>query len=438
MTKQKLFIFMIDALCETDVEYMRTLKNFGWMLEHGALVKEMYPVYPSFTYPCHVSIMTGCYPDKHGIPHNEKVKPGVYPVPWYTHRAEIKKKLFAEYAKENGYSTCLINWPVSSGADVDVNFPMCIPLYYSGEDVRQFYNQNNAANQEIVDEYFWKYGYHLMGMNRMINGSLDTFTMSVAPDLIRDHGQPDVMFVKMCDLDSVRHKLGVVNETAKEQLRKHDYELGVLMESIRRYGDFEHTNFIVMGDHGQTDVPRTVNFNRVFQEYGLQKLDEDGKLLSWDAYCHSTGGSGWVELRDHDDPALYERVYKLLLDIRDNKPEYNLGYVFTKQEAKEKYHLAGLFDFVIEGREPVAFGFDPAAPLFTDTISGGDYKVSPGTHGGQPWLDHRTTFFACGPAFKEGVQIEKACLVDEAPTMAKILGFEMEDVDGHCLDALLK
>ena len=78
------------------------------------------------------------------------------------------------------------------------------------------------------------------------------------------------------------------------------------------------------------------------------------------------------------------------------------------------------------------------APLFTDTIPGGDYKVSPGTHGGQPWLDHRTTFFACGPAFREGVEIEKACLVDEAPTMAKILGFEMEDVDGRSLDELLK
>ena len=74
MSKPKLFVFMVDALCESDVAYMRTLKNFGWMLENGALVREMLPVYPSFTYPCHVSIMTGCYPEKHGIPHNEQVK----------------------------------------------------------------------------------------------------------------------------------------------------------------------------------------------------------------------------------------------------------------------------------------------------------------------------------------------------------------------------
>ena len=60
--KNKLFVFMIDALCECDIPYMRTLPNFGSILERGALVEEMLPVYPSFTYPCHVSIMTGCYP----------------------------------------------------------------------------------------------------------------------------------------------------------------------------------------------------------------------------------------------------------------------------------------------------------------------------------------------------------------------------------------
>lgn len=433
MAKQKLFVFMIDALCEIDVDYMRTLKNFGWMLENGALVKEMFPVYPSFTYPCHVSIMTGCYPDKHGIPHNEKVQAGVYPVEWYTSRSLVKKKFLAEYAKEKGYSTCLLNWPVSAGADVDINLPMCVPMGYDGDNVRQFYE--GVSSEEVLDRYFWKYGHLVRNINPMMCSSLDEFTNAVAPDIIRDYGQPDVMFVKMCDLDSVRHKLGVDNETAKKQLMKHDCELGVLMESIRRYGDFEHTNFVVMGDHGQTDVPRVLNFNRVFQEAGLQTLDENGKLASFDAYCHSTGGSGWVELRDPNDEALRERVYQLLLEAKESG-KYGLGYVFTKEEAKERFHLTGPFDFIIEGETPMSFSFDPAAPLFQETAPG-DYKTSPGSHGGLPWLDHRTTFFGCGPAFKKGAVVDKANLVDEAPTMAKILGIEMEDIDGHCLDELL-
>ena len=434
MEKNKLLVFMIDALCETDVAYMRTLKNFGWILENGALVREMLPVYPSFTYPCHVSIMTGCYPNKHGIPHNEQVKAGVHPVPWYSKRSMVKKKFFAEYAKEHGYSTCLINWPVSEGADVDINLPMCLPPRYRGDNPRMFYE--GSTSKEVLDRYFWKYGYLLCGCNKILNSSYDDFTNAVSPDIIRDYGQPDVMFVKMCDLDTVRHKLGVDNDSAKLQLQKHDCELGVLMESIRRYGDFEHTNFIIMGDHGQTDVERVLNFNRVLQEKGLQKLDQNGHLESFDAYCHSTGGCGWIELGNPADEELRQRVYRVLLEAK-NSGKYGLGYVFTKEEADERFHLTGPFDFIIEGEEPLSFGYDPAAPLFTKAAPG-DYKTAPGTHGGLPWRDHRTTFFACGPAFKKGAVIEQACLVDEAPTMAKILGFEMEDIDGKCLDDILR
>ena len=434
MEKNKLLVFMIDALCETDVAYMRTLKNFGWILENGALVREMLPVYPSFTYPCHVSIMTGCYPNKHGIPHNEQVKAGVHPVPWYSKRSMVKKKFLAEYAKEHGYSTCLINWPVSEGADVDINLPMCLPPRYRGDNPRMFYE--GSTSKEVLDRYFWKYGYLLCGCNKILNSSYDDFTNAVSPDIIRDYGQPDVMFVKMCDLDTVRHKLGVDNDSAKLQLQKHDCELGVLMESIRRYGDFEHTNFIIMGDHGQMDVERVLNFNRVLQEKGLQKLDENGHLESFDAYCHSTGGCGWIELSDPADEELRQKVYRVLLEAKDSG-KYGLGYVFTKEEADERFHLTGPFDFIIEGEEPLSFGYDPAAPLFTKAAPG-DYKTAPGTHGGLPWRDHRTTFFACGPAFKKSAVIEQACLVDEAPTMAKILGFEMEDIDGKCLDDILR
>ena len=196
------------------------------------------------------------------------------------------------------------------------------------------------------------------------------------------------------------------------------------------------TNFIVMGDHGQTDVPRVLNFNRVLEEQGLLRIGADGKLESFDAFCHSTGGSGWIELRDPQDDALRERVYRVLLEAKESG-KYGLGYVFTKQEAKEQFHLTGPFDFIIEGAEPMSFSYSLTAPLFTKTEPG-DYKTAPGSHGGLPWLDHRTAFFACGPAFEPGAVLEKASLVDEAPTMARILGFEMEDIDGSCMDALLR
>ena len=375
-------------------------------------------------------------PEKHGIPHNEQVKAGVHPVPWYISRKLVQKKFFAEYAKERGFSTCLVNWPVSAGADVDINLPMCVPMGYRGDNPRQFYE--GVSSPEVLDRYFWKYGYMLCGCNKVLNGSLDDFTNAVAPDIIRDYGQPDVMFVKMCDLDSVRHKLGVNSDTAKLQLEKHDRELGVLMESIRRYGDFENTNFIVMGDHGQTDGRRSSI------SIGFSKTPVCKDSMKTEGLRHLTHTAtppavpAGLNCATRTTKRLRERVYRLLLDIRESG-KYNIGYVFTKEEAREQFHLTGPFDFIIEGKEPMSFGYDPAAPLFTQTVPGGDYKTSPGTHGGLPWRDHRTTFFACGPArLKKGAVVEQARIVDEAPTMASIFGFEMEDIDGKCLDTLLK
>ena len=86
----------------------------------------------------------------------------------------------------------------------------------------------------------------------------------------------------------------------------------------------------------------------------------------------------------------------------------------------------------------MSFNFIPSDPLFLPSGTDGDYKTSRGTHGYLPFLKHKTAFFACGPAFRKGAELDRACLVDEAPTMARILGFEMEDVDGQCLEALLE
>ena len=55
-----------------------------------------------------------------------------------------------------------------------------------------------------------------------------------------------------------------------------------------------------------------------------------------------------------------------------------------------------------------------------------------------PFKDETTTFIACGPAIKQGVVVERRSMVDEAPTMAKMLGFEMPDIDGVTIEEILK
>ena len=220
--KRKLFVFLLDALCASDVEFIKTLPHMGRVIREGALIEHVEPIYPSFTYPCHCAIVTGNTVKGHGIPHNEKLEVENPHAPWYNQRSDIKCDTIFDYAHRAGLKTCSISWPVSGGADIDYNMPMIVPMHYTGYDPLQYLVGN--ATQELLDRYFWKYGRYIKGQDR----SLDLFTMALAPDIIRDYGQPDLMYVKMCDLDTKRHNYGVHGPQMEEQLRKHDEEFAVL------------------------------------------------------------------------------------------------------------------------------------------------------------------------------------------------------------------
>lgn len=432
METSKLVVFMLDALCTLDLEQIRTLPNMGAILERGSLIRHLEPIYPSLTYPCHVTIVTGNTAKGHGIPHNEKVTVENPRAPWYNQRSDILGDTIFDAARRAGKTTCALSWPVTGKADIDYNMPMIVPISYQGDDPYQFLVGN--ASQNLLDAYYWKYSRYLKGKDR----SLDLYTMALAPDIIRDFGQPDLMFIKMCDLDTVRHQNGIDNAHVKAQLKKHDDEFGVIVETIRRYGDYEKTTFVIIGDHGQADIRRTINMNLLLRDHGFLTTDSENRLVDYEAYCHSASMSGWIQLKNPDDAALREKVYRFLLTLKDD-PENPIGVVLTKEEAEAKYGLVGPLDFVVEGssNEPTAFDATLAgADLFTPYLKPGRY-YSVASHGYLPERDETTTFFAAGPGIKPGVTIERASLIHIAPTLAQLTGIELRDAEGEPLTQLL-
>lgn len=428
----KLLVFCIDALCTLDLEYMKTLPNFQKAFQKGSYVKHVEPVYPTLTYPCHCSILTGRTVKNHGVPHNEIVDVENPKAPWYSLRSQIKSRTLMDVAKQNGLKTCSLTWPVSGGADIDYNMPMIIPIDYQGDDPYQFYV--NYSTQEILDRYYWKYGHYLKGEGK----SLDEFTMHLALDIIEDYHQPDVMLVKMCDLDTVKHCEGIDNDLVKRQLRKHDREFGLILEAVKRFGNYENTNFVILGDHGQQDIKRHINFNLLLKEHGFIQTDENGTLVDWQAYCHSASMSGWIQLKNPNDEKLRKRVYDFLMEIKKD-PLYNIGYVFTKEEADEKFGLAfDKIDFVIEGKEPMSFDSTLSGKdLFEEYLKPG-WHHSLASHGYLPFRDETTAFIAFGKNVKEGVVIERSSMLNEAVTMAAMLGLEMDGTEGVQWKELIK
>ena len=214
-------------------------------------------------------------------------------------------------------------------------------------------------------------------------------------------------------------------------------KFGVLLESIRRYGDFEHTNFVILGDHGQQDITMDLNVNILLRDAGFIRCDEQGKLVDYDAYCHSVSMSAWIQLKDPNDKVMREKVYDFLKSLKDD-PKYNIGYLYTKEEADELFGLTGPLDFVIEGKEPMAFSSTlEGKDAFEKYLKPGQHR-SVASHGHLPWRDETTTFIAVGPNVAENVVIERSSMLNEAPTMAAMLGLQMENIDGHILEELIR
>jgi predicted AlkP superfamily pyrophosphatase or phosphodiesterase len=235
-------------------------------------------------------------------------------------------------------------------------------------------------------------------------------------------------------LDSVRHTDGVYHENTKLQLLKHDEELGILLESIRRYGDYENTNFVIMGDHGQTDIEAVLQFNELLKEKGFIRTDGKGNVVDCDCYAHSAALTTFIEIVNPDKE---QEIYHFLCSLKDD-PEIQLLYVLNKEEMKREYHVDGPFDYVIESKRNISFGDRlDVGEIWSKRIPG-EHKVGAATHGSRPERDENTMFIACGPSVKKGVYIETANMVDEAVTMAKMIGFDMENTDGRLLKEMLK
>ena len=60
-----------DALIYEDTATLEQLPVFGSIWKKAARVEQVRSIYPTLTYPCHTTMMTGCYPDRHGIVNNE-------------------------------------------------------------------------------------------------------------------------------------------------------------------------------------------------------------------------------------------------------------------------------------------------------------------------------------------------------------------------------
>ena len=64
-------VVSVDAMVFEDVETLSHLYALESVWDQTARVDRVRSIYPTITYPCHSTMMTGVYPETHGIVNNE-------------------------------------------------------------------------------------------------------------------------------------------------------------------------------------------------------------------------------------------------------------------------------------------------------------------------------------------------------------------------------
>src|SRR5690606_13989251 len=118
-----LLVISFDCLSSLDLPMLETLPHFQELLNKAAICRKVETIYPSVTYPCHATIVTGNYPNRHGVVTNTLLQPNRLSPDWYWHRRYIKGTTFYDEAKKAGLSTAALLWPVTAKAKIDYHMP---------------------------------------------------------------------------------------------------------------------------------------------------------------------------------------------------------------------------------------------------------------------------------------------------------------------------
>jgi len=433
-------VISVDALFAEDKTYVETKENLGSWLKHASGCVNTRSIYPTVTYPNHVAMATGTYPERNGIHTNYMFTlTGNGHDHWYWDARYIKVDTIFAAAKKAGYTTAGGFWPVTCwSGDIDYN----IPEYWLShkEDTIENTFPRMGSSPEVMEIIQANRGYLRPGVEHNIDcePEYDEFIVHCDCDIIRRY-KPEVFLTHWCVVDTFRHQYGIDHDKIKEAIDHVDRFFGLIVQALKDAGVYDNTDIFVISDHGQMDCQRMIRLNKFFVDKGFITLDEEGRVKDYKAIVIPDGMSASVYMKDRNNQADCQLVYDTLREMAE-VGIYGFCQVLTKEEAVSRYHLDGAFDFILEGDgyTSVIDGFDGAYTVREDKTATKDHRHGRGNHGFMPEKGPKPMFWCKGPHIVPDVWLPEHVVVDEAPTYAALLGASLPDAQGKPMLELLK
>lgn len=376
-------LISIDGLRIEDLNNPKlNLPTLKALRERGSFALNVESIYPSQSLPAHATMVSGMLPADHGVtadfPFDEKR--GQTAAEKYHLASELKADTIWQAAKRAGLKTAAANFPLTEKADID------------------FVAQEESSISGLIANQ-----------------------------------RPEILLVRFEELANSLQRFGLGSIETARAIETVDATLKAILDSVERAGLMNETTFLLVSTHGYARAEQEFRPNVILARKGFLTTDASGNITSWIAATHTSGGAAAIYLHDQYN----EEVAKTLVDIFAE---------IHQKDASPLWRVLAKKDAARLGADPRAALFLEAAPGFliseqasgkklTDKLNASAVRAASGYLPSRSEM--RGMLLVAGKGIKPKTQIEYARLVDIAPTIARLLGFELKASRGHAISALL-
>jgi len=358
-------------------------KNILSFAEFGVKAK-LLPVYPSKTFPNHLSIITGSYPVNHGIIHNRFYHP------------ELDKKYYLSAGKDND------TWLTAA------------PFWSVAED--------NLIKSAV---FFWPeseaMGYTPPSYNIPYNKSTSNVArieQLIAWLKLPSNQRPYFIASYFSTIDSAGHDHGIDSPQLIIAIDEFDKLFGYFIERVSNEIS-QPVNIILVSDHGMVAIADKAKV-RTSLTFKNLNLKTDGVKVTY---------SDTQLFIYFDKKKVAQKTRKSFANtLRENLSENKKLYsIYTKENYPQHWHfnshLAIIPDIIIEATPPARFVWRNKFTTVHGATHGFDPKNNTSLHG---------IFIAAGPNIKQSRVLKPFENIHIFPLMNTVLGLDEKiKVDGQ-------
>lgn len=401
--------------------------NLRKLAAGGASAKALTVSNPSITWINHTTLVTGVEPRKHGVLFNGLLvrKDGVPPVieQWADKSRMVFVPTLYDVAHQAGLTTAESDWVAITNPGT-INWSFAELPKPDDAVVKEMIAAGVATEEEI--------GWMQMGPNRKGVPFLDSMWTRAAIHMFETH-RPNLLLYHTLNTDYSHHMHGPRSGPGFTALELADRLLGDLIDAVDRSGLREKTTIVVATDHGFKKVTKFVQPNVALKKAGLAR-GLGPTVSSCDTYVMAQGGMAFAYVtnparRSELLPRLREMFSTMegIAEVIDGEKGHELGMPTPDENT-------GMGDLILFAAEGYAFRKEVTGEeVVVPAVNYG------GTHGypaSDPELDG--IFIAHGPNIKPGTVVDRVSNLDVAPTLARIMGLTLPEVDGRTIEEILK